>query len=221
MANGTLQIQSFAARKSSPVADVNVVINGADFIRTVITDDEGNSEVVSITTPACRLSLDEDNDTVLPYATVSITATKEGYRPVVIEGVQIFPGQLTMAEVEMITDSGEAGEIPDVPTDIPTHALYNGTGGSGPAPIEDCTPGDGEILDEVVIPTRITVHLGKPAASATNVTVGFQEYIANVASSEVYPTWVGRNVHAVAGGFGESFEPICVQIVRCGVPRSA
>ena len=32
------------------------------------------------------------------------------------------------------------------------------------------------------------VCIGKPAASARNVTVSFRSYIANVASSEVYPT---------------------------------
>ena len=45
----------------------------------------------------------------------------------------------------------------------------------------------------MVIPTFITVHLGKPSESARNVTVSFQDYIANVASSEVYPTWVTQN----------------------------
>lgn len=39
------------------------------------------------------------------------------------------------------------------------------------------------------IPTNITVHLGLPESSAANVTVSFQEYIYNVASSEIYPTW--------------------------------
>ena len=39
------------------------------------------------------------------------------------------------------------------------------------------------------IPTNITVHLGPPDSPAENVTVPFREYIKNVASSEVYPTW--------------------------------
>ncbi len=39
------------------------------------------------------------------------------------------------------------------------------------------------------IPEQITVHLGTPDAAAENVTLPFLEYIANVASSEVYPTW--------------------------------
>lgn len=39
------------------------------------------------------------------------------------------------------------------------------------------------------IPSYITVHLGPPGANAENVTVSFQDYVKNVASSEVYPTW--------------------------------
>ena len=39
------------------------------------------------------------------------------------------------------------------------------------------------------IPQRITVHLGAPSAYAANVTVPFADYVKNVASSEIYPTW--------------------------------
>lgn len=39
------------------------------------------------------------------------------------------------------------------------------------------------------IPENITVHLGLPDSDAPNVTVPFREYIYNVASSEIYPTW--------------------------------
>ena len=40
-----------------------------------------------------------------------------------------------------------------------------------------------------VIPDYITVHLGRPNENAPNVTVPFTDYIKNVASSEIYPTW--------------------------------
>ncbi len=39
------------------------------------------------------------------------------------------------------------------------------------------------------IPQNITVHLGTPASNAQNVTVPFSDYVKNVASSEIYPTW--------------------------------
>ena len=39
------------------------------------------------------------------------------------------------------------------------------------------------------IPQQITVHLGPPNSDAENVTVSFVDYVKNVASSEIYPTW--------------------------------
>lgn len=52
-----------------------------------------------------------------------------------------------------------------------------------------------------VIPENITVHLGPPGSDAQNVTVNFVDYIKNVASSEIYPTWpenaLRANIYAI------------------------
>lgn len=40
-----------------------------------------------------------------------------------------------------------------------------------------------------VIPDYITVHLGSPSSNARNVRIPFTDYIKNVASSELYPSW--------------------------------
>ena len=98
---GTLRIQAFAARQSSPVEGVTVTVSGDGFTATRLTDAEGNADDVTLTTPACALSLDEDN-TTRPYAIVSLTAAKPGYRTVRIEGIQIFAGQITLAQPAMI-----------------------------------------------------------------------------------------------------------------------
>ena len=51
------------------------------------------------------------------------------------------------------------------------------------------------------IPTSITVHLGTPQSDAENITVPFTDYIKNVASSEIYPTWpeeaLRANIYAI------------------------
>ena len=51
------------------------------------------------------------------------------------------------------------------------------------------------------IPQQITVHLGSPDANASNVTVSFSDYVKNVASSEIYPTWeesaLRANIYAI------------------------
>jgi peptidoglycan hydrolase-like protein with peptidoglycan-binding domain len=46
------------------------------------------------------------------------------------------------------------------------------------------------------IPDTVTVHLGAPDTNAPNVTVPFTEYITNVASSEIYPTWPEEAIRA-------------------------
>ena len=48
----------------------------------------------------------------------------------------------------------------------------------------------------VAIPETITVHLGPPSSNAQNVTVPFADYIKNVASSEIYPTWPEQAIRA-------------------------
>lgn len=40
-----------------------------------------------------------------------------------------------------------------------------------------------------IVPENIRVHLGEPDQDAPNITVPFVDYIKNVASSEIYPTW--------------------------------
>lgn len=56
-------------------------------------------------------------------------------------------------------------------------------------------------LTQVVIPAAITVHLGAPDEPGENVTVPFLDYIKNVASSELYPTWpeaaLRANIYAI------------------------
>ena len=47
-----------------------------------------------------------------------------------------------------------------------------------------------------IVPRNITVHLGKPDENAKNVTIPFTEYISNVASSEIYPTWPKESLKA-------------------------
>jgi len=56
-------------------------------------------------------------------------------------------------------------------------------------------------MPEPYIPETITVHLGRPDSNAPNVTLPFVDYIKNVASSEIYPTWpenaLRANIYAI------------------------
>jgi len=68
--------------------------------------------------------------------------------------------------------------------------------------IESLPTRQSRALSEVIIPDFITVHMGTPAdTTAKNVRVKFIDYIKNVASSEIYPTWpeasLTSNIHAI------------------------
>ena len=63
-------------------------------------------------------------------------------------------------------------------------------------PNQEGNTDNSRILRQVVIPDLITVHLGTPNAAASNVQVSFPDYVKNVASSEIYPTWPDASLRA-------------------------
>ena len=180
------------AGQAAPLAGVQVAVldeSGVTVAR-LTTDEAGAAEATNLTAPNASYSLQETNTTVRPYAVYRLRADASGWQSQILDGVQVFDGQQTVARLEFLPGGGDGNALPareaaPQTVTIPPHVLFAGDGGSGPAP-EERLPGN--VLSEVVVPRKITVHLGRPATSARNVTVSFQSYIANVASSEVYPT---------------------------------
>lgn len=217
---GNLRVQSFATRLTAPIPNVTLTLTRADAevcstggtcsdipgdvectdVSTCgyefFTDEEGNAPDVPLPAPDKDLSLDINNNQQ-PYSLWNLVARKPGYQIITMRGIQVFADEVALIQLEMIPLQRSDAPAPDPEIfDIPPHSLYQPEGPSSVAPI---TVGP-QVLDRVVIPKTITVHLGKPAASAKNVTVTFRKYIANVASSEVYPTWpeqaLRANIHA-------------------------
>ena len=194
MANGSIQIYT-SAGQAAPLAGVALTVldeNGAALAH-LTADADGFAEAADLPAPDAAYSLDEANSAVRPYAIYSVEAVLDGWQTVVLNGVQVFDGQQTVARLNLLPAGAapasavsRTGEVETDIVTIPPHTLFGGNGGSGPAP-EELLPGS--VLTRIVVPKKITVHLGKPSANVRNVTVSFQSYIANVASSEVYPTW--------------------------------
>ncbi len=194
MPSGTLQVYTALAENAAPLPGVTVlVLNEAGTqVARLTTNDVGSAPELVLTAPDEAYSLDEANTTVRPYAVYQLRAEMTGFQTIELEGVQVFAGQQTVARLQFLP---AARTLPEVePETIPEHPLFAGDGGSGPAPSGQCAAA--RVLSEVVVPKKITVHLARPAVSAANVTVSFQDYIANVASSEVYPTWPEQALRA-------------------------
>lgn len=203
---GWLRVRSYASDSAVPVGGAHVRVlsdGGATVLYEGDTDENGILENMALPCPPRELSLSPE-DTEPPYGTYSLTASCAGYADLTLENFEAFDGETSEANLTLepedvnAADSGVA-PLPDV-TEVPEHVLYAGDGGSGKAPLETCPIAQTLVLQEIIIPSSITVHLGKPSASAQNVTVSFSNYIKNVASSEVYPTWpeqaLRANIHA-------------------------
>lgn len=199
MPSGSLLAVAALAGQAGPLPGVTVTVldeSGLPAAR-LVTDENGRTAEADLPAPDRAYSLAEDNTAVRPYAVYTLLAEKDGWQPVEIRGVQVFDGQQTVARLALLPADPAlqtARLLAGSRVEIPPHPLYAGAGGSGPAPVYECAVP--QVLDEVVVPRTITVHLGRPAENVRNVTVPFQEYIANVASSEVYPTWPEQALRA-------------------------
>ena len=184
MSKGSILIYTSAAGQAAPLpgATLTVTDAGGSVRARLVTDADGFAEAADLPAPDAAYSLDAANTTVQPYALYRIEAALDGWQPLVLNGVQVFDAQQTVARLNLLPAGAapasavsRTGEVETDIVTIPPHTLFAGLPGS--------------VLARIVVPKKITVHLGKPSANVRNVTVSFQSYIANVASSEVYPTW--------------------------------
>lgn len=194
MANGKLVVELNYAQQALPAVNYRVRIYSCTlgYDRTFITNEEGKTPTVVLYAPDIALSLDENNTTTLPYSTYNIEISLNNVIVARIQGIQVFANNTTIQQWEINPISTIAVEGNDI--SIPTHALFNGTGGSGVGePIEDVME---FVLAFPIIPRVIRVHLGRPGSNARIVSVPFKDYLKNVASSEIYPTWPDASLRA-------------------------
>lgn len=192
MATGTLVITARAGGEAFAVSGTRLVVtatSGAVIAReTLARGASGLSQVITFSTPDVGESLEPGFET--PYAMCNVEASAEGYNTIRVEDVQIFAGEESVLPIEMIPlADGEAEGTIVYP--IPPSGLVQNQSRILEPTEEELNPSIREprILSRVFIPTRVTVHLGAPNSSAQNVTVPFIDYVKNVASSEIYPTW--------------------------------
>lgn len=150
-----------------------------------MTDEEGKTEYIPLYAPARSLSLSETN-TERPYETYNVQVRANGFEMQEIIGVQVFAGEYSVLNIELIPTRLQRSSQRNINV-IPDHHLLTNEGGNNVGQTPPNT--NARILTQIVIPTNITVHLGRPDRSAENVTVPFLYYLKNVASSEIYPTW--------------------------------
>ncbi|MBQ9844843.1 MAG: peptidoglycan-binding protein [Oscillospiraceae bacterium] len=192
MATGRLQVR-VTTQIILPLENVQILIVEADtqlFLeqKTVYTDSNGLTAFIGLDTVPKELSLDENYEG-LPYRNYNLFVYADGYIQAEALGVNIFDGQDTLQWIDLLPRPVNFGS--DFELDSrreEAHKLYD-------IPVHS-HQGNQRVLQRVVIPENITVHLGAPNASARNVTVPFRTYLKSVASSEIYPTWPQQALRA-------------------------
>ena len=193
---GYIRILATTGDEAVPVPGVQVRIYAEDgallYDEENATDENGLSQNYAVTTPDRSLSLDENN-TQVPYSVFRVQLLQGQYRPFNIEGLQAFDGEVSIEEASLLPQN-TVFSIASNNHVVPPHHLVINSRASGLPPAGEC-PAQ-LVLSNPIIPTNITVHLGKPQNSAQDVTVSFLSYIKNVASSEIYPTWPAESLRA-------------------------
>ena len=195
---GTLQIHLTNASTGIPVkgAKISISYTGGpqQVLEEVDTDDSGNTEKITLDAPPLEYSMEPgENQTYAEY-TIKVQAT--GYRDITVSAINILSGEDATQEVVM-----EAQDAPGNPIDtivIDAHTLYGEYPPKIPESEIKTVEETGEIvLSRVVIPEYVVVHDGAPGDStAANYYVRYRDYIKNVASSEIYPTWPESAIYA-------------------------
>lgn len=192
MAIGYLTIQARTAHDAIPLEGVRIRVldDEGRSVYELTTDESGEAQLVSLETVSRELSLDPYYGGEA-YVGYDVFAQAAGFHPIHVVGIPIYEretARLPLMFVPMSEGQRSMGATEIVvgrPAASMREARYQ------EAPVEEP-----RVLRQVIIPNPITVHLGRPAAYASNVQVPFPDYVKNVASSEIYPTWPEASLRA-------------------------
>ncbi len=197
MAIGYLTIQARTAHDAVPLSGVRIQVfdSGGNRVYELTTDENGETQPVPLETLDRGFS-QNPYFTETPYFSYNVLAQADGFQSVYVTDLPIFEGETALLPLTPVPLSDPArtpaqnditvgGPAVSMPGDRSQEGMYRSP----------------YVLRQVVIPNPITVHLGRPDASASNVQVSFPDYVKNVASSEIYPTWpreaLTANIYAI------------------------
>ncbi|MBE6013472.1 MAG: hypothetical protein E7234_13110 [Lachnospiraceae bacterium] len=228
MQKGYLRIELRLGNNYMPIPNANILVKepNGNIIYNIFTDEMGSTAKVDLSAPDEVISYEPGADTT-SFSTYDVEVPAfGGYATLTIKGVQIFPNKLAILPIHNFpiapnsTPEESAMEIIIKPTSPLTETEPED---SGPAQQSSFSQKKNifttnierkiRIMDhegktqftplpanDITVPNYITVHLGPPDSDALNVRVPFIDYIKNVASSEIFPTWpeaaIKANIYA-------------------------
>ena len=195
MAIGYLTMQARTAHEALPLPGVRVSVldDEQNRIYELTTDENGETRRVPLETMDKSYSQNE-NFTGTPYVTYNVLAQAEGFESVYVSDIPIFDGESAHLPLVLIPMQGQqrSGRQTEIVVGAPAVTMEGEREPEGFFQSGE----SGQVLRQVAIPNPITVHLGTPDSAASNVQVSFPDYVKNVASSEIYPTWPEASLRA-------------------------
>jgi len=190
MGRGTVSFDVHTAGDALPVAgaQVNVYTPDGRALYRLQTDANGETPPVYLDAPDKSTTLQPGGEA---YSTYNVIVTHDDYITEIINGMEVLD---TIEESQPVQlHPAYEGAPPSETIDVPGNALKQQYYDNGRSLNQAPPP---RVLSDVFIPQNITVHLGTPASNAENVVVPFNEYIKNVAASEIYATWPDASLEA-------------------------
>lgn len=198
METGRLRIHVFKGYTSIPIQDAKIVViqnkeaSNRQTTYNLSSDSSGVTNNIELEAPPLEYSMKPSNKQ--PYSLCKIIVEVPGYKKQTISGCQIYPGITSIQhcylnaisprqpdeDIMNISDNTLFGDYPPKIAEdaMPTHNISE-SGESFAIP-----------FSEQKIPRSIIVHDGHPDnKNASNFKVYYKEYLKNVISSEIYPTW--------------------------------
>lgn len=197
MAIGYLTIQTRTAQDAVPLSGVQIRImdSQGNTLYSLTTDENGETQKVPLETVSRNFS-QNPYYTGTPFSSYSVLARAAGFNSLYVSDIPIFEEETAILPIALIPMQ-EFQRSPiqaEISIGKPAVAMRTQRQQEG-------TVAEPYVLRQVVIPNPITVHLGPPNTSASNVQVSFPDYVKNVASSEIYPTWpeaaMRANIYAI------------------------
>lgn len=197
MAIGYLTIQARTAHDALPLngASVRILNTQGASVYELTTDENGDTQAIPLETLDKSFSLSPYYSGI-PYTSYNVLVRASGFNSLYVTDIPIYDGERAVLPVSAIPmQERQRSPIQAVIyVGAPAVSLTGARSQEEPS-------GTPYILRQVVIPDPITVHLGAPSAAAANVQVSFPDYVKNVASSEIYPTWpaaaLTANIYAI------------------------
>lgn len=198
MAIGYLIIQARTAHDAVPLKGVQIRILNDEgrSVYELTTDESGETQAIPLETLSRDFSQNQYY-TGTPYLSYDVYARAAGFHSLHVSDIPIFEEETAVLPLTLLpmVETQRSPMQAEISVGKPAVAMRQARNQEGP------TAESPYILRQVVIPNPITVHLGAPASSASNVQVSFPDYVKNVASSEIYPTWpdaaLRANIYAI------------------------